>query len=161
MADFTGDKFINLLNENMGIAHKVSRIYFDDVASQEEVRQEMIYQLWKSFASFNGRSKFSTWMYSVCLNTALTHFRKAKKMRSESLTSKHLNLPEQTDTGEDLNQLYTAIGQLNALNKAIILLYLDDQSYDEIASITGLTRSNVSIRLVRIRKELELFINQQ
>ena len=151
-------QFIQLINQNLGIAHKVCRVYFSDTPEQEDVLQEMMYQLWKSYQRFDGRSKFSTWMYSVCLNTALTYRRKNKNNRSETITRKHLEIPEQ-GTGhqeENSRMLFQAIATLSPLNKAIILLYLDDLSYEEIAGITGLTKSNVSVKLVRIKKELEV-----
>src|SRR4051812_6470012 len=81
---------LDLINANLGIAHKVCNIYFRDPIDREDVIQEMMYQLWRSYDSFDGRSKFSTWMYSVCLNTALTYVRKNKKKNvNESLTEHH------------------------------------------------------------------------
>ncbi len=150
-------QFIDRINQNIGIALKVSGLYFLDTYEREDVMQEMMYQLWKSYKQFDGRSKFSTWMYSVCLNTALTYQRKIKKNRNESLSLRHLQIPEQSNQQqeENIKMLLQAIATLNPLNKAIVLLYLDDLSYEEIATITGLTKSNVSVRLVRIKKELE------
>jgi RNA polymerase sigma factor (sigma-70 family) len=157
MAESSNDTFLQQINRNIGIAHKVSRIYFQDSDEREDAFQEMMYQLWKSYPRFDGRSKFSTWMYSVCLNTALTHQRKNKNVQNESLSRRHLEIPEQNNQHqeENLKMLFSAIATLSPLNKAIVLLYLDDLSYDEIATITGLTKSNVSVRLVRIKKELE------
>lgn len=152
--------FLTLINENLGIAHKIARVYFDDVAAREDIVQEMMYQLWRSFRSFDNRSKFSTWMYRVCLNTALTHFAKARRTRIEGLSPKHHNIPDTPHDDEEMNTLFQAIGLLSKLNRAIVLLYLDDMSYDEIAAVTGLSRSNVSVRLVRVRKELESLINK-
>lgn len=154
------EAFLRQINENIGIAHKVSRIYFDEVEEREDVIQEMMYQLWRSFETFDGKSKFSTWMYRVCLNTALTYRRKHGKQKHEPLTSGHSAIEEQkgSDKEESISLLYRAISQLNEINKAIVLLYLEDLSYEEIASITGLTKSNVSVRIVRIKKELETII---
>src|SRR6188768_2169990 len=157
MKENLDDTFLQLINQNIGIAHKVSGIYFSDTSEREDAFQEMMYQLWKSYPHFDGRSKFSTWMYSVCLNTALTYRKKNIKEGSESLSVKHLEIvdPNHQQHEENLRMLTQAIATLNPLNKAIVLLYLDDLSYDEIASVTGLTKSNVSVRLVRIKKELE------
>jgi len=154
------EAFLRQINENIGIAHKVSRIYFDEVEEREDVIQEMMYQLWRSFETFDGKSKFSTWMYRVCLNTALTYRRKREKQKHEPLTSGHSSIEEQkgSDKEESISLLYRAISHLNEINKAIVLLYLEDLSYEEIASITGLTKSNVSVRIVRIKKELETII---
>lgn len=151
------DAFIHEVNQNLGIAHKVCRLYFADVADREDAMQEMMYQLFKSYKSFNGRSKFSTWMYSVCLNTALTYRRNNKNFNKESLDLRHHNIAEQPpgNTDEAISHLFHAIGTLSPLNKAIILLYLENLTYEDIAGITGVTKSNVSVRLVRIRRELQ------
>ncbi len=151
------DAFIHEVNQNLGIAHKVCSLYFADVADREDAMQEMMYQLFKSYKSFNGRSKFSTWMYSVCLNTALTYRRNNKNFNKESLDLRHHNIAEQPpgNTDEAISHLFHAIGTLSPLNKAIILLYLENLTYEDIAGITGVTKSNVSVRLVRIRRELE------
>jgi RNA polymerase sigma factor (sigma-70 family) len=157
MADSTDDVFIQQINQNLGIAHKICRVYFSDADDREDVLQEMMYQLYKSYRSFDGRAKFSTWMYSVCLNTALTYRRKDVKQRYEPLTTAHDQLanPPVSNKDEEINLLFAAIGTLSPLNKAIILLYLEDMSYEEIAEITGLSKSNVGVRLVRIKRDLE------
>jgi RNA polymerase sigma factor (sigma-70 family) len=158
MTESLNDIFLQQINQNIGIAHKVSRIYFQDTYEREDAFQEMMYQLWKSYSRFDGRSKFSTWMYSVCLNTALTYQRKTKSELNESLSLRHLDIPDQNNQHQEENvtMLFRAIATLSPVNKAIVLLYLDDLSYDEIATITGFTKSNVSVRLVRIKKELEI-----
>lgn len=158
------EEFITQINQNLGIAHKVRRIYFQDNEEGEDVLQEMMYQLWRSWPTFDGRSKFSTWMYSVCLNTALTYRRKSTKEKNESLSAEHHHIADPDNSAEhqeDLKRLFDAIAILSPLNKAVVLLYLEDMRYDEIASITGLTRSNVSVRLVRIKKELETLLKEK
>ncbi|MEO8472846.1 MAG: sigma-70 family RNA polymerase sigma factor [Chryseolinea sp.] len=163
MATSVTDEFLQLINENLGIAHKISRIYFDDPESREDVRQEMMYQLWKSFRTFDGRSKFSTWMYSVCLNTALTYRRKTTREFKEPLGPGHEAIPD-TDYNpgnEDMQLLYEGISTLSPLNKAIILLYMEDLPYDDIANITGLSKTNVSVRLVRLKRSLEIYIKEK
>ncbi|MCX6222581.1 MAG: sigma-70 family RNA polymerase sigma factor [Bacteroidia bacterium] len=149
---------IEEINQNIGIAHKVARIYFSESEDREDVIQEMMYQLWKSFSSFTGQSKFSTWMYSVCLNTAVTYRKKYVNHKIQPLNIEHnqFALPDYEDKEEVMSQLFYAIANLSVLNKAIILLYLESMSYEEIAKVTGLSKSNVSIRLVRIKKELEI-----
>jgi RNA polymerase sigma factor (sigma-70 family) len=151
------DEFVEKVNQNIGIAHKVSRIYFNYTDERDDVLQEMMYQLWRSYKSFDGRSKFSTWMYSVCLNTALTYQRKYQRDKMESLDTHHYQIEAEGSPDKDQASglLFDAIGKLTPVNKAIILLYLEDMSYEEIANITGLTKTNVSVKLVRIKKELE------
>ncbi|MBY0480359.1 MAG: sigma-70 family RNA polymerase sigma factor [Chitinophagaceae bacterium] len=153
------NEFLKLINLNSGIVHKVSRAYCKDPIDRQDLFQEIIFQLWKSYPTFNGQSKFSTWMYQVALNTAITYFRKGKRNLAKGvLEDYHLNvgvLQEQTIAGDRIEALYTAINTLSAVDKMIILLYLDDKSYEEIALITGLTKSNISVRLVRIKKLLK------
>ena len=157
------DIFMRQLNQPLGIAHKVCGIYFPDAQEKKDVVQKMLYQLWRSYPGFDGRSKFSTWMYSVCLNTALTYRRKESKHKNQPLSLHHHQLPdEQTnDQEESMQLLFNAIATLSPLNKAIVLLYLEDMSYEEIAQVTGLSKSNVSVRLVRTKKELEIVMKKQ
>ncbi|MEO6167522.1 MAG: sigma-70 family RNA polymerase sigma factor [Chitinophagales bacterium] len=154
------DQFLKDLNQNIGIVHRVcTTFFFNDWGEREDVLQEIMYQLWKSYPHFNGASKFSTWMYKVSLNTAITHVRKSKRApEKEKLTDKYNQIAEsneQLHTEEKMKLLYAGIHTLSAIDKSIILLYLEENSYDEIASITGLTKTNVSVRLVRIKKSLE------
>lgn len=157
MADPLNDSFIQQINQNLGIAHKVARLYFSEWDDRDDVLQEMMYQLWRSYKGFDGRSKFSTWMYSVCLNTALTYRRKEEKKKNESLSHTHHQIanPPTENKDEAIELLFEAIAKLSPVNKAIVLLHLEKMTYEEIAIITGLSKSNVSVRLVRIKKELE------
>jgi RNA polymerase sigma-70 factor (ECF subfamily) len=154
--------FLTQINQNIGILHKVSKIYFDIKEDQEDVIQEMMYQLWHSFPRFNENSKFSTWMYSVCINTALTYSRKSKKKIFHTVPNVHdqVEVIEEDNLEESLSQLMYCISKLTKLNKAIILLYLENMTYEEIASVTGLSKSNVSVRLVRIKREIENNFNK-
>jgi RNA polymerase sigma factor (sigma-70 family) len=153
----TETHFLDQLNQHLGIAHKISRAYQPDADERADLLQEIVYQLWRSYPSFTGQAKFSTWMYRVCLNTALAGQRTARKRRNEPLVAWHEQIPDPPpdDRHEASQWLLDTIATLSPLNKALVLLYLDDLSYEEIATITGLSKSNVSVRLVRIRKELE------
>lgn len=156
------DTFLQQINQHLGIAHKVCGLYFPDEEERKDVVQEMLYQLWRSYPGFDGRSRFSTWMYSVCLNTALTYMRNNKKHKNQPFSQRHQQIPDEPagDQEEHTRLLFEGIAALSQLNKAIVLLYLEDLRYEEIAQITGLTRSNVSVRLVRIKKELEAFMKK-
>lgn len=151
------DEFLDKINQNLGIAHKVCRIYFNSTADYDDALQEMMYQLWRSYKSFDGRSKFSTWMYRVCLNTALTYQRKYQRDRTEPLDAKHQQIHAEPthENNHAMALLSSAIEKLSPVNRAIILLYLEDMSYEEISNIIGLTKSNVGVKLVRIKKQLE------
>jgi RNA polymerase sigma factor (sigma-70 family) len=155
MAQSRDSTFLQQVNAHVGIAWKVSRVYSEDDWQKEDLFQEMMYQLWKSYPGFKGDSTFSTWMYRVCLNTAMTFRKNATRHKARSVPLEDHDVPETVKSGDAVEELYVAIATLDRLNKAIILLYLDDLSYEEIASVTGLTKSNVSVRLVRIKKQLE------
>ena len=157
MSDPIDSSFIELINRHIGIAVKISRVYGQNAEESEDLLQEMMYQLWRSYGSFDHRSKFSTWMYRVCLNTALTYKRKSHQKKVESISLEHTNIPDQPPENreEAISLLYQAIATLTPVNKAIIMLFLEELNYEEIAHITGLSKSNVSVRLVRIKKELE------
>ena len=153
-------QFVKDLNQNIGIVHRVCNLYFRyDNDEREDAFQEIMYQLWKSYPDFQRESKFSTWMYRVALNTAITHVRKSKRAPETEKITRASDLvaesSEPMDREERMNFLYAAINALSPVDKAIILLHLEEKSYDEVAAITGLTKTNVSVRLVRIKKVLE------
>jgi len=157
--------FLADVNQNIRIVHRVCHTYFPrDAMEREEVFQDIMYQLWKSYPQFKGESKFSTWMHKVALNTAITHIRRStRKPRSEELAEPIDHAPDMNEhihRKEEIHQLYKAIDTLLDIDKAIILLHLEDQDYDEIAAITGLTRTNVSVRLVRIRRALKEYVER-
>ena len=154
----TEDKFLDDINRNIGIIHKICNIYFNVPDDRQDAAQEILYQLWRSYPAFKGNAKFSTWMYKVALNTAITYAKRSRREPRKEIIPEHYNqlaeINEQNNTNEKMAFLYGAINQLSEMDKAITLLYLEDNSYDEIASITGLTKSNVSVRLVRIKNNL-------
>jgi len=159
MQHITEDKFVEDINQNIGIIHKISKIYFTDADNRKDACQEILYQLWRSYPGFKGDAKFSTWMYKVALNTALTYSKKgSREVPTDMQTGNWEQLAagnEQQPLNERMALLYAAINTLSVTDKAITLLYLEDNSYDEIAEITGLTKTNVSVRLVRIKKTLK------
>jgi len=153
------DKFVEDINQNMGIIHKICNIYFVDADDRKDACQEILYQLWRSYPGFKGDAKFSTWMYKVALNTAVTYSKKGKREVPTDMQAGNWNQLAAGNEPQHLNErmalLYAAINTLSVTDKAITLLYLEDNSYDEIAEITGLTKTNVSVRLVRIKKALK------
>ena len=157
--------FLTNLNQDIGIVHRVCHTYFRrDAVEREDVFQDIMYQLWKSYPQFKGESKFSTWMYRVALNTAITHIRRSTRApRNAELTESVARAPhigEHMSRVEEVRLLHEAIAALAEIDKAIILLHLEDQNYDEIASITGLTKTNVSVRLVRIKRALKDYLQR-
>lgn len=163
MTSEQGASFLAQVNENLGIVRRVCRTYFPhETAEREEAFQDIMYQLWRSHPQFKGDCKFSTWMYRVALNTVLSRIRKStREPQLEALSEEISHAPDMSEGSEqqeDVHRLYRAIDTLTNIDKAIILLHLDDRTYDEITSITGLTRTNVSVRLVRIRRTLRALL---
>lgn len=152
-------EFIKMIHKHQGIIHKVCFVYTNCKADKEDLYQEIVLQLWKSYPSFRKESKFSTWLYRVALNTAITLNKKAtffKNYKTQlSNTSTHT---EDVDHSEDIKILYKAISKLNKIEKAIILLWLEEKAYSEIAEIVGITEKNVSVKLVRSKKKLAKII---
>lgn len=150
-------EFVDLLYEHQGIVHRICCIYESSLEDREDLYQEVLMQSWRSFASFNGQSKFSTWLYRVALNTALRRRRNTpgnREVASQTATSLDIAVHERSDSDSDVELLHQCIRELPSLNRAIILLYLEQHTYEEIAEITGLSRANISVRLVRIKDEL-------
>lgn len=150
--------FAELIRKHQGLLFKVTSIYTNNSADREDLFQEVVYQLWKSFDSFRNESKISTWMYRVAMNTAISQLKKHKRRPnaipiSDSILSYHENSDDNFE--ERLRMLYRYIEQLNILEKGLMLLLLEGKSYKEIAEITGLSDSNVGTRISRIKKKLK------
>lgn len=148
--------FSELIKKHQGIIHKVTLVYANGRADREDLFQEICLQLWKSYPSFREEARFSTWMYRVALNTAISNVRKEKKVPMyEQLRETDRIQEDGSDEKERIKLLYRAISKLNRIDKAIILLWLEEKNYEEIASIMGTTKTNVSVKLVRIKRKLE------
>jgi RNA polymerase sigma-70 factor (ECF subfamily) len=156
--------FVDLVYEHQGILHRICSIYAPTYEDREDLYQDILMQSWKSFASFNGQSKFSTWLYRVALNTALLRQRKdsaRRQLACQGGEDVDIAVDERSDRDPDVELLYQCIQELPPLNRAIVFLYLERHTYEEIAEITGLTRANVSVRLVRIKERLrELLLSK-
>ena len=153
-------EFSELLNKNQGVIHKISAIYSEDSADKEDLFQEICLQLWKSYSNFRSDSLFSTWMYKVSLNTAISYTRRKSRWLKLETPYSETQMAAATDPSDEKSRLLTqAISQLNRIDRAMILLWLEGGSYDEIAEIMGITKSNVSVRLVRIKREMGNTIN--
>ncbi|NNL09318.1 MAG: sigma-70 family RNA polymerase sigma factor [Croceitalea sp.] len=156
--------FVALIKEHEGLLFKVSTIYTDHKMEQQDLFQEIVYQLWKSFDSFKNQSKISTWMYRVAMNTAIGQLKRKKRSPiSESIEKVVLKQMESQDPviEERLKLMYEHIGKLNVLEKGLILLLLEGNSYQEIAVISGLTTSNVGTRISRIKQKLKGQLNKK
>ena len=154
-------EFMERVQAHQDIIHKVGFVYGRVPADREDLTQEILLQLWRSFDSFDGRSGFPTWMYRVALNTAIT-FRRRQKPPSQEQAEPRIEGTQlaQAEFSEDLETLYRAIARLSAVEKAIIMQWLDERSYREIADTLGISVKNVSVRLVRIRERLARLIRE-
>ena len=151
------EQFISVVKENEGLIYKVAKLYTSAKEDEQDLYQEIIYQLWKSFSSFRNESKISTWMYRIALNTAIANLNKAKKRGIQlPIDETLLNRSDYSDTSkqERVDELYSQIKKLDPIEKGIILLHLEGNTYDEIAAITGFTFTNVGTRLGRIKQKI-------
>ena len=152
------DVFTDLIREHQGLLYKVTSIYAHNRQDQEDLFQEVVYQIWKYFDSFRNESKITTWMYRVAMNTAINHLK--RKTRRPDVIPITEAIIKQTETKDELYEerlrlLYKHLQHLNTLDKGLIFLLLEGKSYKEIAQITGLGDSNVGTRISRIKKKLK------
>lgn len=157
--------FVTQLEENQNIVHKICRLYTNDADSHNDLFQEITIQLWKAFPKFRGDSKFSTWMYRVGLNTAITLYRKSKRSVHTNAhdfenVSFKITADEYDDTVEvQLRLMYDAVKQLNDIDKALVFLYLEDKNYKEISDTLGITEVNARVKMNRIKEKLRTILN--
>ena len=150
-------EFIELIKKHQGILHKICNIYFFRNPYKEDYYQEMLIRLWKAYPGFRNQSAFSTWLYKVALNTAIDIVRKQNLFPEYSeLSNNDYNIPEDEHNSESDKKdlLYQKIDHLSDVEKAIIILYLEDYSYKEIAEITGVSESNTGVKINRIKNQL-------
>jgi len=163
----TNEEFTELIKENKGIVFKICNSYCANKNDREDLAQEIIYNLWKSYSRFNTQYKFSTWMYRIALNVAISFYRSENKFKNHDPLIEDLVIFEEesgdpTMDEKNLRRLQEFINELREMDKAIILLYLDDKSHREIAEITGFTETNVATKINRIKDKLKTkFINKE
>jgi RNA polymerase sigma-70 factor (ECF subfamily) len=158
-------KFLVVVESNKGILFKVANSYCRNIEDRKDLVQEIILQMWKSFDNYNEKFKLSTWIYRISLNVAISFYRKesSRKRISNPITTDIFDFPnkEISDVKEtNLGILNQIISELNDLNKALMLLYLDEKSYKEISEIIGITETNVATKIGRIKSILKKEFNQ-
>ncbi|MCT2562778.1 RNA polymerase sigma factor [Chryseobacterium herbae] len=155
--------FVDFFKPNQRLIHKLCRIYTDNAEDHEDLFQEITVQLWKSFPGFKGEAKFSTWMYKVALNTAMTLFRKPQKKQIQHADIDVSTLKMEYEAYEDdehkLKRMYKAIHELSDVEKALIMMYLEDRPYREIGEILGITEGNARVKMNRAKNNLKTKIN--
>jgi len=158
-------EFVALLEEHQNIVHRICRIYTQSEAEHKNLFQEISIQLWQSFDRFEGKSKFSTWMYRVGLNTAITLYRKNKKRIDTYEINEEINGIELDDydpvIDEQLNWLCEEIEKFSEIDKALVLLYLENKRYKEIAETLGISAVNARVKMNRIKQRLKKMIKQE
>lgn len=154
------DKFISVIKDNQKLIFKICYSYCSNQETRKDLQQEILLQLWSSFSKFDGRVKISTWIYRIALNTAISFYRydckHSDKLESlDKLIISISNFEIETEKDENISMLYHFIEQLDKLDKALILLYLDDNKYRDIADILGISETNVATKISRIKKRLK------
>jgi RNA polymerase sigma-70 factor (ECF subfamily) len=153
------EQFLKDIEENIGIIIKIARVYAKNSTDREDLINDIVLELWKSYERFKGNSSISTWIYRVALNTSMNYKRKRKHDDLLFFTD-FRNVDNNKWLSEDENSsesqiLFQCIEELNEINKAIILLYLDGKSHEEISEITGVSKSNVGTRIGRIKEQIK------
>lgn len=155
----TPQNFLTIVTENKRIIFKICNSYCRNADDREDLAQEIIFQLWKSWSTYNPDFKLSTWMYRIALNVAISFYRKEKKTTPTVLMEGHVleiaddNLEEGLET--NLNALQKFINELKPLDKALMLLYLEEKPHKEIGEIIGITSTNVATKISRIKEQLK------
>lgn len=148
--------FVAMIRRYERVIYKVCYMYDSPYTPLNDLYQEVVLNLWCAYPKFRHESKESTWIYRIALNTCITFMRRQSKLPEIVTLSVAIDPTDENDPHQQmLNQLYRLIGKLGALEKSIILLYLEDKSYEEIAEITGLTLTNVGTKLSRIKEKLK------
>ena len=153
--------FLRLIEEHKRILYKIANSYCRNSGDREDLIQEMIFQLWRSGERFDDHHKFSTWMYRIALNVAISYYRQQRRSGLRITFGGDLHLmeladgPAEPDTEEKIELLQQFISEQNELDKALMILYLEERPYREIAEILGITETNVATKLSRIKGRLK------
>ncbi|HMU07636.1 MAG TPA: sigma-70 family RNA polymerase sigma factor [Kaistella sp.] len=151
-------EFSQLIKDNQGLIIKVSRLYTNSPEDEQDLFQEIVLQLWRSYDTFKGQSKISTWMYRVALNTAITLFRKkTKSPQTDELQDFHYKdfVEDDEEKQQQISTLYKVIKMLPNVERAIVTMYLDDLPYKDIAENLGITEVNARVKMNRLKKTLK------
>lgn len=155
-------EFLKLLSAYQGIIHKVNQIYFKSKIDKEDNFQEIVYQLWRSFPSLQNKNKPASWVYAVAINTSISKVRQDSKLYfCDSIPDIEVaTLHEQIEQNENYQRLIDALYKLNEIDKSIMLLYMEDYSYDEIAEIVGMNRASIGMKIHRLKSQLQKQLNK-
>lgn len=156
-------EFVALLEKNQNVVHKICRLYTNDRDAHNDLFQEISIQLFKAYPKFRGDAKFTTWMYRVALNTAISLYRKSKRsITTQAIDGVQYKLSAEEyddETEQQLSLMYKAIKQLNDVDKALVFLYLENKGYREISETLGITEVNARVKMNRIKTKLTKILN--
>jgi RNA polymerase sigma factor (sigma-70 family) len=157
------EQFIKAIKQHEGFIYKIASTYTNTSDDRNDLVQEILYQLWKSFDSFQQKSSAGTWIYRVALNVAIYQLKQSKKIIQTISVEEHFLHPHQNESNDEeekWQRFRAQMDTLNLLDKGIVMLYLDNKSYDEIAAIIGISKTNVGTKLQRIKEKLKQQINK-
>ena len=155
-------EFLEKIENHKGMIFKISKMYVDHQEDREDLYQEIVFQLWKSYQKFEGKSQFSTWLYRVSLNTALTFLKSEKRKPDNAFLHENLDVAEesQDDKEVQLQLFYKAVHELNPIEKALIFLFLEGQNHKEISENLGISEVNARVKLNRTKEKLQQIIKK-
>jgi RNA polymerase sigma-70 factor (ECF subfamily) len=152
------EAFIRLVDEHRGMLYKVCRMYCFTEHDRQDLFQEIVVQLWKSYPAYRGEARFGTWLYRIALNTAISGLRRQKRRPMSTdpgeLPAELQDIQYSGEKEEQLQQLYAAINRLTEVEKALTMLYLEDKSYQEMEDILGISQNNLRVKMNRIKEKL-------
>ncbi|CAI9684591.1 RNA polymerase sigma factor [Elizabethkingia anophelis] len=153
-------EFLEKIEKHKGMIFKISKMYLENQEDREDLFQEIILQLWKSYQAFEGKSQFSTWLYRVSLNTAITFLKRDKKRTDKNELHENIDIEDEQNTDKELQTefLYKAVQELNPIEKALIFLFLEGQNYKQISENMGITEVNARVKLNRTKEKLQQII---
>lgn len=155
------EQFSQLITEQQKLIYKVCHMYADLPEDVEDLFQEIVLNLWRAYPTFENRSQVSTWLYKVALNIAISHFCKTKRRHTNEATLDLTSISAADASNDDeLQMLYGAIKQLNKIEKALVLLYLEDHSYREMSEIMGISENYVGVQLNRVKRKLRDLVKE-
>lgn len=165
MPGSTQDEFLGIIESNKGIIYKIANSYCRNTDDRNDLVQEIILQIWRAFDSYSGKAKYSTWIYRIALNVAISYYRKESRRRdiNYELPPTILEISDEAfDSESDTNiaNLQKYIRELKEIDRALMLLYLDEKSYKEMAEILGISPGNVATKINRIKNSLKQKFSQ-
>ena len=153
-------EFLEKIEKHKGMIFKISKMYLENQEDREDLFQEIILQLWKSYQAFEGKSQFSTWLYRVSLNTAITFLKRDKKRTDKNELHENIDIEDEQNTDKELQTefLYKAVQELKPIEKALIFLFLEGQNHKQISENMGITEVNARVKLNRTKEKLQQII---